>query len=430
MTTVGGAVAELGDQLERGVGIVEIVVAEFLALDLLGLGDARGVRADRQVERRLLVRILAVAQRHLEPAREGPALREALPLVGEGEPLRDRSHHRRRSARRPWPPGACGSRATSRRRWRRARRAARHNRPGSVTIATKAWFLAAERTIDGPPMSIFSMISSRSAPLITVCGERVEIDHDQVDRRDAVLGHRRGMLGIVAHAEQAAMDLGVERLDPPVHHFGKAGEVADVADLERRARAARRRCRRSRPARRRAAPGRRPARRGRSCRTGKSAPGGPAPGRSSIVLLISSSGGTARRFRRPAPKLRRRSPAGCVGWACAARRRSTGFPRSTASPPRQRKFHGGAPRERRNAPMPSAVSGRLDPRREVEADRDKARTRGSSCGPWAAAGRRRALPCRHCRAAMAALVDQAEAADIAVVAGLEPARIIVLATGR
>ena len=34
------AVAELGDELERGIGVVEIVVAELLALDLLGLGDA------------------------------------------------------------------------------------------------------------------------------------------------------------------------------------------------------------------------------------------------------------------------------------------------------------------------------------------------------------------------------------------------------
>jgi hypothetical protein len=33
------------------------------------------------------------------------------------------------------------------------------------------------------------------------------------------------MLGIVAHREQAAVDLGVQRLDPPVHHLGKAGKL-------------------------------------------------------------------------------------------------------------------------------------------------------------------------------------------------------------
>ena len=61
--------------------------------------------------------------------------------------------------------------------------------------------------------------------------ERVEIDDDEVDRSDAVLLHRRRMLGIVAHAEQAAVDLRVKRLHPPVHHLGKAGEVGNVAHL-------------------------------------------------------------------------------------------------------------------------------------------------------------------------------------------------------
>ena len=62
MTQVGAGVAKLGDQLERGVGVVVIVVAERLALDLLGLADAARVRPGRRVEGGLLVRILAVAQ--------------------------------------------------------------------------------------------------------------------------------------------------------------------------------------------------------------------------------------------------------------------------------------------------------------------------------------------------------------------------------
>ena len=85
--------------------------------------------------------------------------------------------------------------------------------------------------MDGPPMSIFSMIVSRSAPLIDRIEERVEVDHDEVDRRDVMLFHRRGMLGIVAHAEQPAMDLRVERLHAPIHHLRKSGEVRDVAHL-------------------------------------------------------------------------------------------------------------------------------------------------------------------------------------------------------
>ena len=58
--------------------------------------------------------------------------------------------------------------------------------------------------------------------------ERVEVDHDQVDRADGVLGHGCGMLWIVAHRQQPAVDLGVQRLDPAVHHLGKAGQLGNI----------------------------------------------------------------------------------------------------------------------------------------------------------------------------------------------------------
>ncbi len=40
--------------------------------------------------------------------------------------------------------------------------------PGSTTTATLAWFFAAARTIDGPPMSICSITASGAAPERTV----------------------------------------------------------------------------------------------------------------------------------------------------------------------------------------------------------------------------------------------------------------------
>ena len=40
------------------------------------------------------------------------------------------------------------------------------------------------------------------------------------------------MLGVVADREQAAMHLGMQRLDAAVHHFGKAGQLGDVLDLQ------------------------------------------------------------------------------------------------------------------------------------------------------------------------------------------------------
>ena len=37
------------------------------------------------------------------------------------------------------------------------------------------------------------------------------------------------MLGVVADRQQAAVHQGMQRLDPAIHHFGKAGDVGDVA---------------------------------------------------------------------------------------------------------------------------------------------------------------------------------------------------------
>ena len=67
--------------------------------------------------------------------------------------------------------------ASAARRWRSARvnppaataASTSAYRSGEVTIATDGWFLAAARTIDGPPMSICSTHSSGPAPESTVC---------------------------------------------------------------------------------------------------------------------------------------------------------------------------------------------------------------------------------------------------------------------
>ena len=60
--------------------------------------------------------------------------------------------------------------------------------------------------------------------------ERIQVHHHQLERHDALLGDRGHVVGAVAAAEDAAVDLGVERLDPAVHHLGKAGVGGDLAD--------------------------------------------------------------------------------------------------------------------------------------------------------------------------------------------------------
>ena len=64
--------------------------------------------------------------------------------------------------------------------------------------------------------------------------ERVEIDGEQVDRRDAVRLHRLCVLRVVTHAEQTAMNQRMQRLHAPVHDLGKAGDITDIAHRDPR----------------------------------------------------------------------------------------------------------------------------------------------------------------------------------------------------
>src|SRR3546814_5951088 len=50
------------DLFDRGVGVVDIIIAQLLALHLFGLRDAARGGTGGKIERRLLMRILAIAQ--------------------------------------------------------------------------------------------------------------------------------------------------------------------------------------------------------------------------------------------------------------------------------------------------------------------------------------------------------------------------------
>ena len=77
----GGAPGiELGDAFVGRVGVVDVVVGELLALHLPRGGDA-GPLLGRAIERRALVRVLAVAQRLGELAAEGAERRRIVASV-------------------------------------------------------------------------------------------------------------------------------------------------------------------------------------------------------------------------------------------------------------------------------------------------------------------------------------------------------------
>ena len=58
--------------------------------------------------------------------------------------------------------------------------------------------------------------------------EWIQIHDDQIDQADTVLRGQLQILGVMPPRQDAAVDLGMERLDAAVHHFGKTGDVADV----------------------------------------------------------------------------------------------------------------------------------------------------------------------------------------------------------
>ncbi len=59
--------------------------------------------------------------------------------------------------------------------------------------------------------------------------EFVEIDADQIDGRDAVLGNGLHVLGLGAHGEDAAGNARVNGLHAAVEHLGKAGDLGHFA---------------------------------------------------------------------------------------------------------------------------------------------------------------------------------------------------------
>ena len=93
---------------------------------------------------------------------------------------------------------------------------------GCETAATCAKFFAAARSIDGPPTSIIStdLRLGRAAP----SGdrrERIEVDADEVERLDLVLGERLRCPRQVAPGEDARVDARVQRLDAAAEHLGR-----------------------------------------------------------------------------------------------------------------------------------------------------------------------------------------------------------------
>jgi hypothetical protein len=92
-------------------------------------------------------------------------------------------------------------------------------------MATSLWFFAAERTMVGPPISMFSTASSSEHPSRDGLGKRIEVNDHHIDRRDTVLLHDAVIL--TATAEDAAVYFRMQGLHASIHHFRETGVVRD-----------------------------------------------------------------------------------------------------------------------------------------------------------------------------------------------------------
>ena len=219
-----GWVGEFGGKLERGIGVVQIVVGQRLALKLCCRGDARPCFA-ACVYGGPLMRVLAIAEFLKAAARHCHGLAERVagqpsgngPVIGGGA---GKHLAGKPAAGAGGDVALCQFRqhvrvvrrvADNRHEIMVLRRGAKHRRSTYVDIFHKG------REIAG---------------LGELVLERIEIDRQQVDTGDILIRHRRQMIVIVAPREEAAMDFRMQGLDPPVHDLGKAGHIRHVGNRD------------------------------------------------------------------------------------------------------------------------------------------------------------------------------------------------------
>ena len=214
--------------LQRGVGVGEVVVGECFALDLFGGGECRPGRFAAGVEGRLLVRVFAVAQYAVQLVVGVVVLREAFFLrakqrdevVGNGAVVvggvvKGFGHQplAQLKVKGAALDGGDDFGVVGR---------ADDNADGFVVFRRRAH---ERRAAD---VDVFHGFLKANARFVDGFAEGVEVDDDEVYRRDAVLGHYR-VIG-AAPPQNAAVDFRVQGFDAPGHDFREGGVFADVLD--------------------------------------------------------------------------------------------------------------------------------------------------------------------------------------------------------
>ncbi len=234
---------ELAHRVPCRISVEEVVVRELLALDLLSAHQRIGRAAEllevapKAEDRCRLVRVLAIAQilhlgeLHAEHARDIERIIRVDGLVlqlkigvephGDGGVVRSRT---RVNLRCKATARVLGGRATM----------DVHLLEDGIIICRIAYHGHGIVVLRGrakhagtADIDVLDGIFEGHVGLGDGLLELVQVHADKVDHLDAVLFRLGHMLLGIATREQAAVNLGVQRLDAPVHHLGEPGELLD-----------------------------------------------------------------------------------------------------------------------------------------------------------------------------------------------------------
>jgi hypothetical protein len=223
-----GRLVELADDRQRGVGVVDVVVRQLLAVQLLRRRDVAGRRQRLAVERRPLVRVFAVAQVLHFLERQRQLLGQRL-VQRAGEIIGDQRVVRRRVAERLGRQPLAGVR----RRVAVCAHFFKHlaivrgvGQHGDVRVVFRR---RADhgRTAD---VDVFHRVFPGRVGSGDRLRERIQVDDHQVDVTQAEFLHLPPVLRFVAHRQKAGVHGRVQRLDAPVENFRKAGDVGNADD--------------------------------------------------------------------------------------------------------------------------------------------------------------------------------------------------------
>jgi hypothetical protein len=218
----------------------DVVVRQFLALQLLVIGERTLCRCQVAVERRALVRVLAVAhvlhllESQVEGLRVGGAggvglvRAEAGQVVGDGRVvLRRVREHFLGQRELGLVADIAGRRAGSLHLGQHQAVVGRiaHHHHVTVVLGCRAQHGRAAN------VDVLDRIFKRALVLGHGLLERVQVHHHHVDGRDVVLGQLGDVFRQVAAREDAAMDFRVQRFHAAVEHFRKAGVVSHFGHL-------------------------------------------------------------------------------------------------------------------------------------------------------------------------------------------------------